>query len=63
MGVEAELRNEYLAHHAPDNYTEFDWLYGAGAVGPPRSKSDRTVFMDETWATNMPRTTKEEAVQ
>jgi salicylate hydroxylase len=28
-GAGAELRNEYLARHAPDNYAEFDWLYGS----------------------------------
>jgi 3-hydroxybenzoate 6-monooxygenase len=30
-GAGADLRNAYLANHAPDNYTEFDWLYGTGS--------------------------------
>jgi salicylate hydroxylase len=60
MGVEAELRDQYLAHHAPDNYTEFDWLYGTGETGQPRLDSDRPAFRDETWAANMTRPTKGE---
>lgn len=31
-GVAAELRDDYLAHQAPDNYDAFDWLYATEAT-------------------------------
>ena len=42
--VGADLRNAYLASHAPDDYDEFDWLYGTRGDGRLRSdfeSSDR----------------------
>jgi len=49
--IGADLRNAYLASHAPDDYAEFDWLYGTSGDGQPRSGSNPLVFSDETWAT------------
>jgi salicylate hydroxylase len=49
--IGADLRNAYLASHAPDDYAEFDWLYGTRGDGQPRSGSNPLVFSDETWAT------------
>jgi 3-hydroxybenzoate 6-monooxygenase len=59
----ADLRNAYLASHAPDDYDEFDWLYGTRGDGQPRSDSNRLIFSDETWATPIPRGRQKETVQ
>jgi salicylate hydroxylase len=56
--VGADLRNAYLASHAPDDYDELDWLYG-----PPCSDSNRTICSDETWATPIPGGRQKEIVQ
>jgi 3-hydroxybenzoate 6-monooxygenase len=45
----ADLRNAYLANHAPDNYAEFDWVYATRGAGQ-RLNTDRPMFLDETWA-------------
>jgi 2-polyprenyl-6-methoxyphenol hydroxylase-like FAD-dependent oxidoreductase len=69
VGVGAELRNEYLADHAPDTYAEFDWLYSTRGAVEPRLDADRLIFIDETWTTtnwattNMTRPIKGEAVR
>jgi 3-hydroxybenzoate 6-monooxygenase len=47
--VAADLRNAYLAGHAPDNYAEFDWIYGTADTSQSRSDSNRHTFVDETW--------------
>jgi 2-polyprenyl-6-methoxyphenol hydroxylase-like FAD-dependent oxidoreductase len=49
----ADLRNAYLASHAPDDYAEFDWVYGTRGDAKPRADSNRAVFTDETWATQI----------
>jgi salicylate hydroxylase len=49
-GAGADLRNDYLANHTPDNYAEFDWLYATRGAGQ-RLHTDRPMFIDETWAT------------
>jgi 2-polyprenyl-6-methoxyphenol hydroxylase-like FAD-dependent oxidoreductase len=45
----ADLRNAYLANHAPDYYADFDWLYGTKGDGQPRLDSNDPIFIDETW--------------
>ena len=47
--VGADLRNGYLADHAPENYAEFDWLYGSGEAGLRRANSNLPNAADETW--------------
>ena len=37
--VGADLRNGYLADHEPENYAEFDWLYGSRGTGLRRANS------------------------
>jgi salicylate hydroxylase len=61
--VGADLRNAYLASHAPDDYDEFDWLYGTRGDGQPRSDSNRLIFSDETWASPISRGRQKETVQ
>jgi 3-hydroxybenzoate 6-monooxygenase len=59
----ADLRNAYLAGHAPDNYAELDWLYSTRDADRPRSESNRPIFIDETWASPiMMRSTRGETV-
>src|SRR5882724_11134961 len=49
----ADLRNAYLASHAPDDYAVFDWVYGTRGDGQSRSGSNPLAFSDETWATSI----------
>jgi 2-polyprenyl-6-methoxyphenol hydroxylase-like FAD-dependent oxidoreductase len=46
----ADLRNAYLVNHAPDDYAEFDWVYGPTGDDQKRSHSNRSSYRDETWA-------------
>lgn len=48
-GVAADLRNAYLANHAPNDYAEFDWLFGTKVVDQPCPDSNQPIFIDETW--------------
>ena len=61
--VGADLRNAYLASHAPDDYDEFDWLYGTRGDGRLRSDSNRLIASDETWAKPIWRDPQKEPVQ
>jgi salicylate hydroxylase len=47
--VGADLRNGYLANHEPENYAEFDWLYGSREAGFLRANSNLPNVADETW--------------
>jgi hypothetical protein len=46
----------------PEEYDEFDWLYGTRCDGLPRSDSNRLISSDETWARPIPRGRQEETV-